>query len=172
MSKWTGLRGHNWGSEHAHSYAYGSCNRWDDGAVDRAIDGFTARVKIAGRLTPWMSALVYWDGNQKLEHNRIRDLFNRRTEVEPTLWRVPYRDLTLQMVGDSTYYAGLRYRHPGGRESYCYNTKFASVTVTANGRDVTSKAGEHEVLYPEPLPAIPLHPTPEWKQSDGDYQSA
>ncbi len=172
IAKWIGLRGHNWGSEHAYSYSYGGCNVWDDGAPHRSVDGFTARVKIGGRLTPWLSALVYRGDGDVIEHNRLRDMYRRDAVVEPTRWRLPYRDLDLEMSGESSEYAGLRYHHPDGRESYCYNTKFAAVTVTANGRRFTSNAGEHEVLYPEPLPAIPLHPRPDWNQSDGDYQSA
>ncbi len=175
VATWVGLRGHNWGSEHAYSYSYGGCNMWDDGATGRAVDGFTARVKIGGRLTPWLSALVFrgtgGDG-EPIEHNRLRDMYSRGAVVEPTHWKLPYRDLALEMNGETKEYAGLRYHHPDGRESYCYNTKFAAVTLTAGRHRFTSNAGEHEVLYPEPLPSIALHPAADWSQAAGDYQSA
>ena len=75
------------------------------------------------------------------------------------------------MEGQTEQYAGLRYRHPDGRESYCYNTKFAKVSVTTHTGRFTSVAGEHEVLFPEPLPVIGLHPSAGWTQAQGDYQS-
>lgn len=172
VASWIGLRGHNWGSEHAYSYVYGSCNQWDDGARDRTVDGFTARVKLGRVLSPWLSSLVYWGEGGRLEHNRLRHWLNRGAVVEPLRWHLPYRGVELVMEGRTEQYAGLRYRHPGGQESYCYNTKFARVSVTTRAGRFTSSAGEHEVLFPEPLPTIPLHPSAGWSQDAGDYQSS
>jgi hypothetical protein len=171
VASWLGLRGHNWGSEHAHTYVYGSCNQWDDGAADRAVDGFTARVAIRGVLSPRLSTLVYRGEGEQVDRNRVRHWLARGVVFEPSRWRLAYRGLELVMEGRDGEYAGLRYRHPQGRESYCYNTKLAAVTVTVHGRRYTSTAGEHEVLYPDPLPGIRIHPDQEWTQRQGDYQS-
>jgi hypothetical protein len=76
------------------------------------------------------------------------------------------------MTTDPSAYAGLRYAHPDGRESYCYNTKFADVSWTVDGERYTSRQGELEVLYPERLPGIEVHPTPGWIAAEGDYRSA
>ena len=172
VTNWVGLRGHNWGSEHAYAYVYGNCNRWDDNASDRTVDGFTARIRIGPVITPWLSSLVYRAGENVIEKNRVRDWVNRSAIVEPQRWRLPYRGIDLEMEGDTEQYAGLRYRHPGGKESYCYNTKFARVTVTLGANRFTSTSGEHEVLFPERLPEIPVHPPVGWSQQDGDYQSS
>jgi hypothetical protein len=172
VAAWIGLRGHNWGSEHAYSYAYGSCNRWDDAATDRTVDGFTARIKLGRMLSPWLSSLIYWGEGARVERNGLRHWMNRSAVVEPLRWRLSYRGLELVMQGRRDQYAGLRYRHPGGQESYCYNTKFANVSVTTHTGKHTSDAGEHEVLFPEPLPDVPLHPAVGWQQADGDYQSS
>lgn len=171
ISSWLGLRGHNWGTEHAFAYAYGNCNQWDDGATDRAIDGFTARIKLGPTLSPWLSSLVFRDGTDELSHNRFRDWLPRGASVSADAWRLPYRDLDLAMTTTPDAYVGLRYRHPGGRESYCYNTKFADVAVTARSRRLTSRNGELEVLFASPLPGVALHPTEGWTQRDGDYHS-
>jgi hypothetical protein len=172
VKQWIGLRGHNWGREHAFAYAYGGCNVWDDGATDRVVDGFTARVRlVAGVLSPWMSGVVFRDGAREVDHNRKRDWFARGAIVEPRHWHVPYRDFSLDMEAGSEPYVGLRYRHPDGRESYCYNTKFAAVTVEDGARRHTSSSGELEVLYAHPLPGVALHPSDSWTQRDGDYHS-
>jgi hypothetical protein len=172
VARWIGLRGHNWGSEHAYSYAYGSCNRWKDAAPDRTLDGFTARIKLGRLLSPWLSSLIYWGEGAHVERNGLRHWLNRSATVEPLRWHLGYRGLELTMEGEREQYAGLRYRHPSGQESYCYNTKFANVNVTTHTGQYSSDAGEHEVLYPEALPSIPLHPSSGWQQADGDYQSS
>ena len=65
---------------------------------------------------------------------------------------------------------GLRYAHPNGDESYCYNTKFAEVEWTTSAGRYRSNLGELEVLTPEPVADIPLHPSPDWTQAQGDYR--
>ncbi len=171
---WIGLRGHNWGTEHAHAYAYGSCNVWDDGDPERAVDGFTVKVKIGGRPSPWLTAVV--GRHPDVARNHLRHWLGAG-RVTPDRWAVRWPGLhrtraELDMRADPATYAGLRYVHPDGRESYCYNTKFADVTWTVGRQTATSRCGELEVLYAEPLPDVPLHPTPGWKQEAGDYRSA
>lgn len=178
IADWVGLRGHNWGREHAHRYAYGSCNVWEDGSRSRAIDGFTAQIKLGRRTSPWLTALVgrepliakndlrHWLGSGRVEPGRWTARWWR-----PSNWRGG-GPVSVEFLADTASYAGLRYAHPDGRESYCYNTKFADVTLQAHGETFRSRAGELEVLYPVPLAGIPLHPSPGWKAEDGDYRSS
>jgi len=174
VSGWVGLRGHNWGREHAHTYAYGSCNLWDDGDERRTVDGFTVRIVLGGRPSPWLTAVVA--RGPDLARNGLRHWLGAGT-VEPGRWAVSWpgphrRRASLEMRTDPAAYAGLRYAHPDGRESYCYNTKFADVTWTVGATSATSRCGELEVLYPQPLSGMPVHPAPGWTASDGDYRSA
>lgn len=169
---WVGLRGHNWGREHAWSYAYGSVNLWDDGEPDRAVDGFSAKILLGGRPSPWLTAIVARQPD--LARNRLRHWLGSG-EVNPARWRVRWPGVhrthaALEMTADPAGYAGLRYLHPDGHESYCYNTKFADVAWTVGRTTHTSRCGELEVLYPEPLAGIPLHPAAGWSASDGDYE--
>lgn len=172
LDGWRGLRGHNWGTEHAWAYAYGSCNSWDDGDPRRAVDGFTAKVRIAGRPTPWMSVVV--GASPKVAKNQVRHWFGAG-EVSERHWRVAHTrsrvPVELEFVADPAEYAGLRYLHPSGAESYCYNSKRASVRYQVGDAVYTSRAGELEVLFAEPIRGVPLHPTPDWRPSDGDYHS-
>lgn len=165
---WVGLRGHNWGTEHAHAYAYGNCQVWDDGAEDRVVDGFSASVKLGGRPSPWLSAVVGRGPNWA--RNRIRD-WRSACELTDRAWSVRWADGALSMRADPATYAGLRYAHPDGRESACYNTKFADVRWETPRGVHTSRQGELEVLFPQPLPGIPLHPAAGWRATDGAYRS-
>lgn len=171
---WVGLRGHNWGTEHAHAYAYGNCNLWDDGDPRRTVDGLTVRIKLGGRPTPWLTLVT--GQSPDVRRSTPRNWLGSG-EVRADRWEVAFgglrrRPMSLEMSADPTSYAGLRYAHPDGRESYCYNTKFADVRYTVGGHTHTSRCGELEVLFPEPLADIPLHPTAGWAQADGDYRSS
>ena len=168
---WRGLRGHNWGTEHAWSYAYGSCNLWEDGA-ERAVDGFSARVLMGGRRMPWLSAVV--GHNPFVRQDRLRTLRATETRVESASWSVGWRTsrggVRLLMQAEPESFAGLRYRHPDGRESFCYSSKFAVTELAARGGQHRSELGELELLFPEPLDGIALHPAPGWTAADGDYR--
>lgn len=170
---WTGLRGHNWGREHAHRYAYGSCNVWDDGDPDRAVDGFSAQILLGGHPSPWLTSVV--GRGPTVARNRLRHWLGAG-EVGPGRWRAqwwrPRKRVALELVADPAGYAGLRYGHPDGRVSFCYNTKFARVSWEVDGVRHTSRCGELEVLFPEPLPGVPLHPAADWTPGQGDYRSA
>lgn len=173
VDDWVGLRGHNWGSQHAHSYAFGAVNLWDDGDTTRTVDGFTARVRVGRGLTPWCSSVVA--RNPPVRNNGIRHWLTRAS-VKPGQWSVGWSRLhrgalQLEMAAPPEHFVGLRYEHPDGTESACYNTKFASVVFQARGETHTSRCGELELLFPHPLDGIALHPTPGWTQSDGDYRS-
>jgi hypothetical protein len=164
---WEGIRGHNWGREHAWSYAYGNCQRWDDGER-RCIDGFSAKIKLpGGGHSPWLSTIVARQPEVNL--NRPTDWFGG-AEVNPTSWHLHRRRASLEMQVPAHQMVGLRYGHPDGKESYCYNTKFASVRWAVGTTTYTSTMGELEVLTPTPVADIPLHPGPRWSQSQGDYR--
>ncbi len=167
VERWIGLRGHNWGTEHAWTYAYGNCSAWDDGSA-RTFDGFSAKIRLGGRPTPWLSGLVGW--GPEVRRNRLRHAL-ARCEVMLDRWSLRSGPVRLEMTADPATYVGLRYAHPDGRESYCYNTKFASVSYEVDGQRYTSRQGELEVLLPEPAAGIPLHPTADWDAGGGDYAS-
>jgi hypothetical protein len=166
---WVGLRGHNWGSEHAHSYAYGNCNLWDDG-VSRSVDGFTARIRLGALLSPPLSALCVRapEGDRTLTRPRQ---WPRHGRFGATDWQLRRPHTHLVMRCEAHDMVGLRYRQPSGGEQYCYNTKFAQVSLRLGDRVLSSRCGELETFFPTPLPEIPLHPPASWSPRDGVYDS-
>lgn len=173
VADWVGLRGHNWGTEHAHTYAYGSINAWDDGDPTRTVDGFSSRVKLGDRLSPWLSSVVC--RNPFARNNGLRHLLTR-TDVRPWQWSIGWTRLhrgalQLELAAPAERFVGLRYAHPDGSESYCYNTKFAVGVLEAGGQQHTTRMGELELLFPTEQAGVALHPTAGWSQGDGDYRS-
>ena len=165
--EWVGLRGHNWGREHAWTYAYGNCHIWSDGER-RTFDGFSARIKLAGGLkSPWLSTVVGRNPDVALNNPSS---WVGGVEVTPLSWKLAKGSTVLSMRTQAKRMVGLRYAHPNGEESYCYNTKFAEVEWTTTGGRYRSNLGELEVLTPDPVADIPLHPSPDWTQAQGDYR--
>lgn len=163
---WRGLRGHNWGREHAYAYAYGNCSVWEDGDGELLLDAFTAKIRLGPVKSPWLSLAVGRSRGAPLDWNDLRMWFQRRSRVEFPRWTLELegRDRTLvtRWEANPADLAGLRYFHPDGRVSYCYNTKFARLDMVVRGRggvqtSARSRSAELEFLYPEPLPGIPLH---------------
>ncbi len=165
VSRWVGLRGHNWGSAHPHSYAYCNANLWDQPGR-WAFDGFSGRILLGSLASPWLSAAVLRRASGELRLNALRRLVNRSARVELPRWACTFvgrgAELRIRCTLDPEDVAGLRYLSPDGRLSYCYNTKYASLELTlreAGGPRArrTSRLAELEFLTPAPIPGIPLH---------------
>lgn len=136
---WMGHRGHNWGSEHAHRYAYGTCQLWADGGA-RTVDGFTAQLRLGPVISPPVTNVV----GTRFRKNRLRHWL--RGEIGPNGWQVRWRDAALSFEADPADFVTLEYRHPDGRVSRCRNTRFARVTWVTPGATFRSDRGELELL--------------------------
>lgn len=158
VTGWVGHRNHNWGSEHAFRYAYGACNVWEDGA-DLTVEGFTVQVRLVGPLrSPWLTMIVGLDSGRWFGPDDLAGVLRSRGRVAWPRWvATGPGPTTVRMVADPATVVGLRYLHPDGQVSYCYNTKFAEVEARIGGVSHRSGAGELEFLFPGPIPGIPLH---------------
>ena len=158
---WVGHRNHNWGTEHAWRYAYGGCNLWDDDA-DLTVEGFTVQVRLPGGLrSPWLTLLGGLDEGIPYGRGSALGALRSAGRVDWPVW-VAAAPTTrgrarLRMHLDPAHAAGLRYLHPDGALSYCYNVKDAAVVLHRAGRHHTSRFGELEFLFPEPIEGVPLH---------------
>lgn len=160
VSGWRGMQGHNWGREHAFEYAWGQC-LFDDAMVE----GFTGRVRVAGRTTPPISALVVRRGIDEYRFDRIFDFWRQEARLEPRRWRVSLRgsdgEATLELDATDRPMVCLGYRNPDGRVSYCLNTKLAAARLEVKPRRAgafvleSAHGGALEFLRTTPDPALP-----------------
>lgn len=166
VKRWSGLRGHNWGSEHAQAYAYGNCNQFSQDAAT-ILDGFTARIRLGPLTSPWLSMAVLRGAEREWRLNQPDAWITRSAVVAFPRWQVTFGglDYLLRTTWEAPpeTFVGLRYRHPGGKVSYCYNSKFAAVQAKltprgASGKDVvlTGQNGELEFLFSEPIEGVAL----------------
>lgn len=159
---WIGHRQHNWGTEHAERYVFGACNIWDDGA-DLTVEGITVRVElVAGIRSPWLTLLRGLRDGQPYGKGTMWATLRQSGDVDFPRWmawgggkgQVRTR---LEMELDPEHTAGLRYLHPDGQVSYCYNAKDARTELVLDREVFTSRSGELEFLFPEPIDGIELH---------------
>jgi hypothetical protein len=155
------MQGHNWGAEHAHEYAWGQC--LFPGAL---VEGFTARVRVGGVLTPRLSAMVVRHGDDEYRFDRLLDTWRQEATISPTRWtlrmRGPAGEARLRMESAGRPMACLAYANPDGRVSYCFNSKLADTllevepTRGAAFRCTAAHGGALEFLRHAPDPAIPV----------------
>jgi hypothetical protein len=138
LDGWSGMVGHNWGTEHAarwiwlHGVAF-------DGEPDAWLDIALGRVRVAGHLTPWLaSGAVSLHG----QRHRLGGLWARGTRVhesprgcELTLGGEGGVGVQLQARVPDGSAAGWLYADPGGGDHDVINCSIAELAVTARTPD-------------------------------------
>ncbi len=140
LDGWRGMVGHNWGSEHAERWI------WTHGidfgeSVDAWLDLALGRVRIAGRMTPWIaSGALFLDGRLcRLGGLGARGLEVRESATGCSL-TVPGADhirLHAHFSGPAGSAAGWRYADPDGAGHDVINCSVAEVAL---GVDTPGKA--------------------------------
>jgi hypothetical protein len=159
LSHWPGMVGHNWGSEHAERWIWLHGVGFD-GAEDAWLDVALGRLKLAGRMTPWVANGVLSIGGRR---HRIGGLAARGTHVQESVsgceLRLPgERGLGVHALVDvpEQSAAGWRYADPGRggpdlAQHDVVNCSIASLELTVSGADGTSPRrtlrSEHGCAY-------------------------
>ena len=144
--RFIGMNGHNWGTEHAHRYAYANCQLWD-GGTNAIFDGFSAKVRIAPGITsPYVTiASLKLDGVWH-HFNRLSALpWSRVSRLSDYRWSFSAANRTHRLEADidggdprTRPWVALNYHHPSRALSVVKNTKFANGSIrlieTATGR--------------------------------------
>ena len=160
LHDWKGMQGHNWGKEHAYEYAWGQCLFADHGPVDAMVEAFSARVRIAGLLTPRLSCLVVRRGAERYTFNQLVDVWRQKAEVGMRHWKLAMAGkdgtATLEMRATGLPMACLAYGNPNGDVSYCFNSKLAHTTLAVHPTAgapfelVSAHGGALELLRKQP----------------------
>ena len=130
VKDWVGMQGHNWGREHAWEYAWGQCLFVDEnGGIDCMAEGFSSRIRLAGRVTPRFSALVVRRAGREYRFDHVFDFWRQEAALDDTSWtlRLTSKDgeARLAMFSEPDMMVCLGYRNPAGCMAYCTNSKLA-----------------------------------------------
>lgn len=136
---WQGMQGHNWGKEHTFQYAWGQCLFPDDDAM---VEGISARLKLGGRVTPWLSTLAVRKGARDYTFNHLVDVWRQEAAIDGDRWtlamRGPAGEATLRMDASAQPMVCLGYDNPDGVTAFCFNSKLAAVELTVRPSDGAS----------------------------------
>ncbi len=139
LERWPGMQGHNWGKEHSFEYAWGQCLFPDEDAM---VEGFTGRVKVAGRPSPRLSAAVVRRGGRSWRFDALFDTWRQSASLDGDRWSLALRggdgELELEMDASGRPMVCLGYGNPDGELSYCFNSKLAEVKMTVRPSDAAS----------------------------------
>jgi hypothetical protein len=154
LEGWRGMVGHNWGAEHAERWIW--LHGVDfDGAPEAWLDVALGRIRVAGRLTPWVAnGMLSLDGRRvRLGGLGRRGLSVRESARGCTLLLPGERGASVELqadVPDATA-AGWRYGDPQGGERHdVVNCSIAALRleVTLPGeRTVRTLVSRHGGAY-------------------------
>jgi hypothetical protein len=147
---WIGSQNHNWGSQHTDEYAWGQVAGFD-GEPDAFLECSTARVRVAGVPTPWLSPIVVRYSGGELRLNAIGTCLRAKASYEHAgeEFRWTFRSRGCDDAGRRVTVSGeitapraafveLRYLNPPGGEKTCLNTKIGRCRLRITHDDGTS----------------------------------
>jgi hypothetical protein len=155
LGGWRGMVGHNWGAEHAERWIW-LHGAGFEGQPEAWLDVALGRLKLAGRMTPWVAnGVLALDGRRhRLGGLAARGMQVRESPSGCTL-RLPGRDglvVECQASAAPGTSAGWRYADPDGGEHDVLNCSIArlelSVTGSGSGADaVRTLRSAHGAAY-------------------------
>jgi hypothetical protein len=150
---WQGMVGHNWGSEHAERWIWLHALVFDQ-TPDAWLDVAIGRVRMAGRLTPWVAngALSIGSRRWRLGGLRVRGVHVRESPDGCELELPGGAGLALgaRVHVPTESAAGWRYADPDGSEHDVVNCSIAKVELdvrTADGAATQTLTSAHGGAY-------------------------
>jgi hypothetical protein len=154
VERWPGMLGHNWGAAHSPRYQWAQCSLFDGG--ERAVfEGFSGKIQVGSRLSPWLTGAVVRLRGETLRFNQLHKLFNRGVCVTPGAWsfavsaRARAHDrhglwtLDWRVSAPRDAFVGLRYVNPDGALHHCLNSKVATCELELAR---TGRSGRRELI--------------------------
>lgn len=170
LDKWPGMLGHNWGAEHAWTWVWLNGAGFEEDS-EAWIDMVMGRIKVAGRITPWVvNGVISFGG----ERHRLGGMFRRGVHADPVpgsaTFVLPGEDglrveVETKAPRDST--AAWNYGGPDGHIHDVLNCSTAEISLaitTSNGPTRTLKAdhgGTYELGLPERQDWLEVEPYPD-----------
>ncbi|GAA1708559.1 hypothetical protein GCM10009765_67610 [Fodinicola feengrottensis] len=140
IDRWRATVGHNWGTEHAEQWIWLHAAEFT-GPVTW-VDLVLARVRVGGRLTPWVCS-----GSVRIgAHIFALGGLGRRARVETltdsgATLAIPTPGGHLDIEVALKHTAALTYRDPSGSTRHVRHTASATMEILTNGRQSTTTTG-------------------------------
>ena len=166
MDDWPGMLGHNWGAEHAWTWIWLHGTGFEEDP-DAWVDVALGRVKVAGRLLPWVANGAVSAGGRR---HRLGGLPRRgvRVGAGPGEARLHLpgddgltADIAIEAPKEST--VAWTYASPGGHRHDVLNCSIAKIELNLTGggparRLLSDHGGTYELGLPERQDWVELEP--------------
>jgi hypothetical protein len=142
---------HVWGRKHAHAWAWGHCNAFDD-HPGAAFEGLCVRLK-RGRVTlpPMTVVSLYLDG-EPLLFNQFHHTPMNRGQFGSGFWRFQAWRPTVRIEGEFSArpedMVVAHYEDPDGQPSFCSNTEIGDLRITVFRRAGTGWKEQAKLFAP------------------------
>lgn len=138
---WTGSQNHNWGSRHTDHYAWGQVAGFDDGHATSSLEIATARLRVGGVWTPFMTPAVLRHAGREHRASSPAALLRNRGEFSgpgrdgrSASWRFSFTAPELTVTGAidaaAQDFVELAYANPPGGTKTCQNSKIATCRLS------------------------------------------
>jgi hypothetical protein len=146
LDGWPGMVGHNWGTQHAERWIW--LHGMDFAERDGWLDVVLARIRLAGRLTPWVASGAISLGGQRFRlggPGRARRTVVRE-EPDRLAFALPGRTLTVRgtVHAPRERFVGWVYADPDGSEHHTVNCSIADLELAV------SRPGSDPVILTAP----------------------
>jgi hypothetical protein len=171
LSGWHGMVGHNWGSQHAERWIWLSGTAFE-GAPDAWLDVALARVRIGGRLTPWLASGAVCLGGRRRALGGLATVRSTSVHEDAAGCRVRVAghgglraQIATRVPGEAA--AGWRYADPDGGEHDVVHCSNAELQLDVRGGDdpetalTTAAGGAYELGMREHDHGAPIAPFPD-----------
>jgi hypothetical protein len=124
---------HLWGRKHAHEWAWGHCNAFEN-RPGAALETLSVRLKKAGRVLPRLTILsLYLDG-EVFKWTEFQHTLLTKAEYDTAHYRFSARGARARLEGEYTCrpedMVVAPYVDPDGEPSFCSNTEVADLRIT------------------------------------------
>lgn len=153
VDSWTGSQNHNWGVKHTDHYAFGQVAGFD-GAPDSFLEMATARLKLGGIWTPFLTMLVLRHDGREHRLNGPWRMLRAGATIDFFDWTFMTENRRVRVTGRISAprerVIGFRYYNPPGGDKHCLNTKIGRCELRLtdkSSREVTTLTTGDRALF-------------------------
>lgn len=165
LRRWRGMVGHNWGSEHAERWIWLHGIEFD-GAPDVWLDCVLGRLRLAGRITPWIANGVLHLGGRQLRLGGLQRARATLVRERPTSadLRLPSRsgEVAVAVRSPPEQTVAWSYADPSGGEHHSLHCSVAAMEIRVGSSVLRSPFGGcYELGVRETDHGVPVEPFPD-----------
>jgi hypothetical protein len=170
LDSWSGMVGHNWGSEHAERWIWLHGSNFEGHGPETWLDAAIGRIKIGPWTTPWIANGVLSLDGKRHTIGGIERARGTKIDEHPDrcVFTLPGADITLkgEVGAPRERFVGWTYADPDGSEHNTVNCSIAQLSIDLQGTGsrtplITRFGAAYELGMREKDHGMPIQPFPD-----------